>query len=91
LKLVPFLCFSSPKRAPRKTFLQFLRARPALALLIVLLAIGLLTGAAYAISRLTGFIPAFGFISGEGDIYVLGEPASASVDGVTLPGGKSCP
>lgn len=75
---------SSPKRAPRKTFMQSLRARPPLALLIVLLAIALLSGMAYAISRLTGFIPGFGFTSGAGDVYVLEEPASASVDGVTL-------
>ena len=76
--------FSSPKHAPRKTFMQSLRARPALALLIVLLAIALLSGVAYAISRLTGFIPGFGFTSGAGDVYVLQGPASVSVDGVTL-------
>ena len=76
--------FSSPETVSRKTFMQSLRARPALALLIVLLAIALLSGVAYAISRLTGFIPGFGFTSGAGDVYVLGEPASASVDGVTL-------
>jgi hypothetical protein len=76
--------FSFPKRVPRRTFVQSLRARPALALLIVFLAIGLLSGAAYAISRLTGFIPGFGFTSGAGDVYVLQEPASGSVDGVTL-------
>lgn len=75
---------SSPKTVSRRPFMQTLRARPALALLIVLLVIGLLSGAAYAISRLTGFIPGFGFTSGAGDVYVLDEPASASVDGVTL-------
>ena len=50
----------------RKTFMQTLRARPVFILLLVLLALALLTGAAYAIGRLSGFIPGFGFTSDSG-------------------------
>ncbi|PKN92906.1 MAG: hypothetical protein CVU44_12815 [Chloroflexi bacterium HGW-Chloroflexi-6] len=68
----------------RKTFMQTLRARPVFVLLLVLLALALLTGAAYAIGRLSGFIPGFGFTSDSGAVYTLAEPGEISLDGVTL-------
>ena len=42
--------------------MQSLRARPALAIIIAILALLALTGIAYAIGRLTGFIPGVGFV-----------------------------
>ena len=54
--------FSSPKRDSRRTFMQTLRARPVLAFIIAILALLALTGFAYAIGRLTGFIPGVGFV-----------------------------
>ena len=71
-------------QAPRNrkdSFMQALRARPALAILLVILALLLVSGVAYAIGRLTGFIPGFGFTTG--DVYVLDMPIEASENGIT--------
>jgi len=46
----------------RSSFMLSLRTRPMLALLAALLALLLLTGIAYAVGRLTGFIPGIGFV-----------------------------
>lgn len=67
----------------RKTFMQTLRARPALAILLALLALLLLTGVAYAIGRLTGFIPGVGFVQKD-SLRVLTEPVSQTQDGITV-------
>ena len=69
---------------PRRTFMQTLRARPALAILLVLLSLALLTGVAYAIGKLAGFIPGFGFTDDASTVYLLKEPAQAGHDGVTI-------
>jgi hypothetical protein len=74
------LSFPSWKNKDR--FMQSLRARPALAILLVILALLLLTGVAYAIGRLSGYIPGFGFTSG--DAYVLGVPAEVTQNGVMV-------
>lgn len=42
--------------------MKTLRARPALAIVIAVLALLALTGIAYAVGRLTGFIPGVGFV-----------------------------
>jgi hypothetical protein len=68
----------------RTTFMQTLRARPTLVLLFVLLALALLTGAAYAIGRLSGFIPGFGFTSDTGAALTLLEPVEITHEGITL-------
>lgn len=60
-----------------------LRARPILLLLAILLALTLLTGVAYAIGRLTGFIPGIGFVETSA-LRVLAEPVSVTRDGITL-------
>ena len=46
----------------RKSFMTTLRNRPLLAILIVLLIMLLLTGVAYAVGLLTGYIPGIGFV-----------------------------
>jgi len=46
----------------RSSFMHALRTRPILALLAALLALLFLTGIAYAVGRLTGFIPGIGFV-----------------------------
>ena len=68
----------------RKTFMQTLRARPALAILLALLSLALLTGVAYAIGKLAGFIPGFGFTGDASTVYVLKKPAQAGHDGLTV-------
>lgn len=67
----------------RKTFMQTLRARPSLAMILALLALLLLTGVAYAIGRLTGFIPGVGFVQ-TNSLRVLAEPVSQTRDGITV-------
>lgn len=68
----------------RKTFMQTLRTRPALLLLFILLALTLLTGVAYAVGRLAGFIPGFGFIGDASTVYILQEPAQIEQDGIVI-------
>jgi hypothetical protein len=66
-------------------FMQTLRARPALVLLLAILALALLAGAAYAIGQLSGFIPGFGFTTGDpGSVYMLAEPVEITHEGITL-------
>jgi len=68
----------------RREIMNALRARPILALVMVLIAMFLLTGVAYAISRLAGFIPDFGFISDVRDVYLLTEPVEVISGDMTL-------
>ena len=68
----------------RRSFTQTLRARPLLALLVIFLALLALTGMAYALGRVSGFIPGFGFTSEGGSVYVLAEPVEGTAGGVTL-------
>jgi len=68
----------------RKSLMQTLRAKPALLLLVILLALTLLTGVAYAIGRLSGFIPGFGFTSDAEAVTILKETVSAESGGVTV-------
>ncbi len=63
--------------------MQTLRARPALAIILAFLALLLLTGVAYAIGRLTGFIPGIGFVQKD-SLRVLAEPVSQTQDGITV-------
>ena len=58
--------------------MQTLRARPILAFLVAILALLALTGMVYALGRLTGFIPGFGFTSNTGVVYVLAEPVEST-------------
>lgn len=68
-----------------RTIMQTLRARPALVFLLAILALALLAGAAYAIGRLSGYIPGFGFTTGDpGSVYMLAEPVEITHEGITL-------
>jgi hypothetical protein len=68
----------------RKSFTQTLRKNPVLTVLIVLLALSLLTGVAYAIGRSLGYIPGIGLVEQGAPIRVLAEPVSITRDGITL-------
>ncbi|MDL1944324.1 hypothetical protein FBQ99_18470 [Chloroflexi bacterium CFX2] len=70
-------------RLERRTFIMTLRARPILMFLVILLALTLLTGVAYAIGRLTGFIPGIGFVE-TSVLRVLAEPVTVTRDGITV-------
>lgn len=68
----------------RKTFMQTIRARPALAIILAFLALLLLTGVAYAIGKSLGYIPGVGIIDQSAPLRVLAEPVSVTRDGITL-------
>lgn len=71
-----------PPKDNKSSFMKSLRARPPLALLLAIIALLLLSGAAYAIGRLAGFIPGFGFTSGAA--YVLNVPVEVSQNDVKV-------
>lgn len=71
-------------RFERKPFTQTLRARPALIILLALLAFSLLTGVAYAVGHSLGYIPGIGLVEQGGRFRVLAEPVSLTRDGITL-------
>ena len=73
-----------PAVKSRRSFTHLLRARPILAVLLAILVLLALTGMAYALGRLTGFIPGFGFTSDGNPVYVLAEPVDGSIDGITV-------
>ena len=68
----------------RRSWVRSMRARPLLAILIVLLIILLLTGAAYAIGKSFGYIPGIGLIDQSAPIRVLAKPVSQTRDGITI-------
>ena len=54
--------------ANRSSFMRMLRTRPILVVIAVILGLLLLTGVAYAVGRLTGFIPGIGFVQ---DVHLV--------------------
>ncbi len=74
----------SAQLSQRKTFMQTMRARPALALLIAVLALLLLTGIVYAIGRSLGYIPGVGIVEQDTPIRVLDGKPGVQRDGITL-------
>jgi len=68
----------------RKTLMQTLRARPALALLLALLCLLLLTGIAYAIGRSLGYIPGVGIVEQSTPVRVLDGKPGVRRDRITL-------
>jgi hypothetical protein len=68
----------------RSSLMQTLRARPVMMIAIVLLALALLTGVAYAVGKSLGYLPGFGLVEQGTQIRVLKEPVSITRDGVTV-------
>lgn len=64
--------------------MQRLRTQPLLAIFFTILTLLALTGIVYAVGRLTGFIPGFGFTAEGENVYVLAEPVESSTSGITL-------
>lgn len=73
-----------PRLSMQRSFMQTLRTHPILALFLAILALLVLTGMVYALSRLTGFIPGFGFTSDGSSVYVLAEPMERTSGSITL-------
>lgn len=65
-------------RTPRRDLMKTLRTQPVLAVILVIVAILILTGVAYAVGRMTGFIPGFGFTADSRVVYVLEEPVEVA-------------
>ena len=68
------MLFTRPKSVfsfsnTKGSFMQTYGARPVLAFLVAILALLILTGMVYAVGRLAGFIPGFGFTSNTGVVY----------------------
>ena len=68
----------------RQDFMQTVRARPALALFLVLLALALLSSVAYAIGKATGYIPGVGIVDQTVPLRILAEPVSVEKEGITV-------
>jgi hypothetical protein len=71
-------------KVERKNFMQTVRARPALAMLLVLLALALFSGVAYAIGRVTGYIPGVGLVNQSTSLRILAKPVTVERDGITV-------
>ncbi len=61
-----------------------LRARPLLAVLIAVLILLALTGAAYALGRALGYFPGLGLVPQAAQFRVLSQPVSQTRDGITV-------
>lgn len=73
-----------PASTERKSFMQTLRAKPALLLLVILLALTLLTGVAYALGKALGYIPGIGMVEQTSTLRSLDKPVSVERDGIRL-------
>lgn len=76
--------FRYPRLSNQSSFKQTLHTHPLLALFLAVLALLALTGMVYALSRLTGFIPGFGFTTNSGSVYILDGPVESSSNSITL-------
>ena len=68
----------------RKSLMKTLRARPVLMLVLVVLALLMLSGVAYAVGNLLGYIPGLGLVERGAPIRVLATPVSLTRGGITL-------
>ena len=64
--------------------MQTIRTRPLLMIIIIILALLILTGVAYAVGMATGYIPGVGFVNPSAPIRVLAEPVSQTQAGITV-------
>jgi hypothetical protein len=68
----------------RKSFMQTLRTRPFVAILIALIVLLTLSGVAYALGRVFGYIPGVGIVEQSAPIRVLAEPVTMEQNGMTV-------
>ena len=60
------------------------RTRPMMAILLTLLTLLVLSGAAYAFGRTLGYIPGYGLVDNSTGLRILAEPAIVTRDGMTV-------
>jgi len=68
----------------RNSFMQTLRARPIMVIVIVVLALLLITGVVYAIGKSLGYIPGIGVVDQSVPIRVLAEPVTVEQQGISV-------
>ena len=68
----------------RRSFMNTLRTRPVLAVLLVLLALVLLGGVAYAIGKMNGYIPGVGIVDQSVPLRILAARAIVKREGITV-------
>src|SRR5574340_1016559 len=67
----------------RKSLMQIIRTRPLLIVIAAVIVLLLLTGVAYAIGNVLGYIPGVGFVQ-PGSLRILAEPVTQARAGVTV-------
>jgi len=60
------------------------RTRPFVALLLTLLILIVLSGVAYALGKVLGYVPGVGLVENTGNLRMLAEPSSVKRDGITV-------
>lgn len=68
----------------RMSFMKLAQTRPLLAMLIALLILLALSGVAYAIGRVTGYIPGIGMVDQSTPLRILAEPVVVENEGFTI-------
>lgn len=68
----------------RWSFLKLIQAQPLTAILIALIILLVLSGVAYALGRILGYIPGIGLVDQTVPLRVLVEPVSVTREGITL-------
>jgi hypothetical protein len=71
-------------RLERKSPTMTLRTRPVVALLIAVLILLALSGAAYALGRMLGYIPGVGIVDQSAPVRILAEPVVMEKDGLRV-------
>ena len=68
----------------RISFMKLVQARPLAAILIALLALLILSGVAYAIGKVAGYIPGVGIVDQSAPLRVLADPVVVKRDSLTV-------
>ena len=68
----------------RMSFMKLVQTRPLAAILIALLALLILSGVAYAIGKVAGYIPGVGIVDQSAPLRVLAAPIVVERDGLTV-------
>jgi hypothetical protein len=86
INLLPRLAILSSgfARGRKKTFLQTLRSRPILLILVVLLTLALSTCVAYVIGKSMGYLPGMGLVDLSTPVRVLKEPVRVQHGGIII-------
>ena len=72
----------NPER--RMSIMDRIRTRPLVAVLIALIVLLVVSGAAYAIGKATGYIPGLGIVDQSIPLRILAEPVSMEKEGITV-------